>query len=82
MWLFTLIWASGWGEFLFGQKRRGRCRRTGQSQGVGSGEVEAEVAIEKVQQNARQRQQLEVAYQQTCGAIAALYELALPEEGV
>ena len=44
--------------------------------------MEAEVAIEKVQQNARQRQQLEVAYQQTCGAIAALYELALPEEGV
>jgi len=43
--------------------------------------VEAEVAIEKVQQNTAQRQQLETAYQQTNGAIAALYEFAPPEEG-
>jgi len=43
--------------------------------------VEAEVAIEKVQQNSRQRQQLEAAYQQTNGAIAAPYEFAPPEEG-
>ena len=35
----------------------------------------------QVQQNAAQRQQLEVAYQQTNGAIAALYEFAPPEEG-
>jgi hypothetical protein len=38
-------------------------------------------AIEKVQQNARHRQPLETAYQQTCGAISALYEFAPPEEG-
>ena len=43
--------------------------------------MEAEVAIEKVQQNTAQRQQLEAAYQQTNGAIAALYEFATPEEG-
>ena len=43
--------------------------------------MEAEVAIEKVQQNTAQRQQLETAYQQTNGAIAALYEFAPPEEG-
>ena len=35
----------------------------------------------QVQQNTTQRQQLEVAYQQTNGAIAALYEFAPPEEG-
>ena len=35
----------------------------------------------QVQQNAQQRQQLETAYQQTNGAIAALYEFAPPEEG-
>ena len=35
----------------------------------------------QVQQNTTQRQQLEVAYQQTHGAIAALYEFAPPEEG-
>ena len=35
----------------------------------------------QVQQNAQQRQQLETAYQQTCGAIAALYEFAPLEEG-
>ena len=34
----------------------------------------------QVQQNAQQRQQLETAYQQTNGAIAALYEFAPPEE--
>ena len=33
----------------------------------------------QVQQNTTQRQQLEAAYQQTCGAIAALYEFA-PQE--
>jgi len=43
--------------------------------------VEADLAIEKVQQNTAQRQQLETAYQQTCGAMAALYEFAPPEEG-
>ena len=43
--------------------------------------MEAEVAIEKVQQNTAQRQQLEAAYQQTCGAIAALYEFANPGRG-
>ena len=43
--------------------------------------MEAEVAIEKVQQNTAQRQQFEAAYQQTCRAIAALYEFAPPEEG-
>ena len=43
--------------------------------------MEAEIAIEKVQQNTAQRQQLEAAYQQTNGAIAALYEFAPPEEG-
>ena len=40
------------------------------------GEVEVEVAIEKVQQNTAQRQQFEAAYQQTCGAIATLYVFA------
>jgi len=35
----------------------------------------------QVQQNTAQRQQLETAYQQTNGAIAALYEFAPPEEG-
>jgi len=35
----------------------------------------------QVQQNAQQRPQLETAYQQTNGAIAALYEFAPPEEG-
>ena len=35
----------------------------------------------QVQQNTTQRQQLEVAYQQTNGAIAAVYEFAPPEEG-
>jgi len=34
----------------------------------------------QVQQNTAQRQQLETAYQQTNGAIAALYEFAPPEE--
>ena len=43
--------------------------------------MEAEVEIEKVQQTTAQRQQLETVYQQTCGAIAALYEFAPPEEG-
>ena len=43
--------------------------------------MEAEVAMEKVQQNTAQRQQLEAAYQQTNGAIAAPYEFAPPEEG-
>ena len=32
----------------------------------------------QVQQNTAQRQQLETAYQQTNGAIAALYEFAPP----
>ena len=41
----------------------------------------AEVEIEKVQQNTAQRQQLEAACQQTCGAKAALYEFAPQEEG-
>ena len=35
----------------------------------------------QVQQNTAQHQQLETAYQQTNGAIAALYEFAPPEEG-
>ena len=35
----------------------------------------------QVQQNTTQRQQLEAAYQQTCGAIAALYEFAPQEKG-
>jgi uncharacterized coiled-coil DUF342 family protein len=35
----------------------------------------------QVQQNTTQRQHLDVAYQQTNGAIAALYEFAPPEEG-
>ena len=43
--------------------------------------MEADLAIEKVQQNTAQRQQIETAYLQTCGAIAALYEFAPPEEG-
>ena len=34
----------------------------------------------QVQQNTTQRQQLEAAYQQTCGAIAALYEFAPDDE--
>ncbi len=37
--------------------------------------------LSQVQQNTAQRQQLEAAYQQTNGAIAALYEFAPPEEG-
>ena len=37
--------------------------------------------IAKVQQNAQRRQQLETAYQQTCGAKAALYEFSPQEEG-
>ncbi len=43
--------------------------------------MEAEVAIEKVQQNTSQRQQLEAANQQTNGTITALYEFASSEEG-
>ena len=35
----------------------------------------------QVQQNAQQRQQLETAYQQTNGTIAALYEFATPGRG-
>ena len=50
---------------------RRRWRRPGGSRGSDS----------KVQQNTAQRQQLETAYQQTNGAIAALYEFAPPEEG-
>ena len=34
----------------------------------------------QINQNTTQRQQLEVAYQQTAGAIAGLYEFALQEE--
>ena len=44
--------------------------------------MEAEVAIEKVQQNTAQRQQLDAAYQQTAGAIAGLYEFAPDAEAV
>ena len=43
--------------------------------------MEAEVAIEKVQQNTAQRQQLEAAYQQIIGAIAALYDFAPSVKG-
>ena len=43
--------------------------------------MEAEVAIDKVQQNIAQRQQLETAYRQTYGAIVALYEFAPPFVG-
>ena len=35
----------------------------------------------QINQNTTQRQQLEVAYQQTAGAIAGLYEFAPDEEG-
>jgi len=35
----------------------------------------------QINQNTTQRQQLEVAYQQTAGAIAGLYEFAPQEEG-
>ena len=43
--------------------------------------MEAEVAIEKVQRNTAQCEQLEIAYQQTNGTIAALYEFATPGRG-
>ncbi len=43
--------------------------------------MEAEVDIEKIQQNKARRQQPETAYQQTRGSIAALYEFAPPEGG-
>ena len=36
----------------------------------------------QINQNTTQRQQLEVAYQQTAGAIAGLYEFAPDAEGV
>ncbi len=36
----------------------------------------------QINQNTTQRQQLEVAFQQTAGAIAGLYEFAPEEEGV
>ena len=45
------------------------------------GEVEVEVAIEKVQQNTAQRQQFEAAYQQTNGTITALCDSATSVEG-
>ena len=45
------------------------------------GEVEVEVAIEKVQQNTAQRQQFEAAYQQTNETITALYDSAPSVEG-
>ena len=43
--------------------------------------MEAEVAIDKVQQNIAQRQQLEPAYRQTYEAIVALFEFAPPFVG-
>ena len=49
--------------------------------GDGGGCCCGDQILGQVQQNTAQCQQLETAYQQTCRAIAALYEFAPPEEG-